>query len=134
MTAHLDDLLSALADGQLDAVEATAARTHVATCAWCAAELASVERMRELVRGLGPVEPRRPLVAVPPAPGRLGRRAGLVATAAAAVAMVVLSGMDLETQGAPQVANLVQVHSTAPVNADPMSQLVPAAVPVSLGR
>ncbi|MFP5377624.1 MAG: anti-sigma factor family protein, partial [Acidimicrobiia bacterium] len=73
--SHLGDALSALADGQLPDDEAAAARDHVASCASCAAELAAVEQVRALVRGLGPVEPRRPLVAVPRV-GPASRRAG----------------------------------------------------------
>ena len=134
MTAHLGDLLSALADGQLSAAEADAARSHVDACPVCAAELDATIRTRALVRALEPVEPRRPLVAVPPTPGRLGRMAGVVATAAAAVSLLVLSGLEEETRSVPQVANLVQVHATAPVNADPMGQLVPAVIPLSLER
>lgn len=132
-TPHLGDALSALADGQLPDQEAGAARDHLASCASCAAELAAVERVRALVRGLGPVEPRRPLVAAP----RLGpasRLAGAAAAAAAAVALLALSAVELESGRAPQVASLVRVHATSPVNADPMSQMAPAAIPVALER
>ncbi|MGH9151636.1 MAG: zf-HC2 domain-containing protein, partial [Acidimicrobiales bacterium] len=52
-TPHLGDALSALADGQLPDDEAGAARDHVAACVSCAAELAAVEQVRALVRGLG---------------------------------------------------------------------------------
>lgn len=131
--SHLGDLLSALADGQLSAVEQTAAQTHVATCPACAGELAATERMRSLVRGLGAVEPRRPLVAVPQV-ARTSRWAGVAAVAAAVVSLVALSGVEQDPQATPQVASLVQVHATSPVNAEPMSQLAPAAIPVSLGR
>jgi anti-sigma factor RsiW len=134
MTPHLGDLLSALVDGQLSGEEADAARSHLDACPACAAELDATIRMRALVRALEPVDPLRPLVAVPPAPGRVGRMAGLVATAAAAVSMLVLSGLEQETRSVPQVASLVQVHATAPVNADPMGQLVPSAIPLSLER
>ena len=133
MSTHLDDQLSALADGQLSGAEAEAAAAHLAACPRCTAELAATRTVRALVRGLGPVEPRRPLVAVPPTPPRFTRLAGLVASAAAAVALIALSGVEQEA-GGPQVANLVQVHSTAPVNADPMSQVAPFAIPASLAR
>lgn len=132
--AHLGDALSALADGQLPADEAGAARAHVAACATCAAELLAVERVRTLVRGLGPVEPRRPLVAAVPQVGRTSRLAGVAAVAAAAVALLALSGVEPDAGRAPRVASLVQVHATSPVNADPMSQMAPAAIPVSLER
>ena len=134
MTPHLGDLVSALADGQLAGAEAEAARAHVAACPSCAAELVATEHVRSLVRGLGPVAPRRPLLAVAALPGRPSRVAGLVAAAAAVVALLMLSSVEQQSGRVPQVANLVQVHSTAPVNADPMTQLVPAAIPVSLGR
>ena len=133
-TAHLGDALSALADGQLPPGEAEAALAHVAACAACAAELSAVEQMRTLVRSLGPVEPRRPLVAVVPQVGRTSRLAGVAAVAAAVVALLALSGVEQDAGRAPQVASLVQVHATSPVNADPMSQMAPAAIPVSLER
>ncbi|HVM05895.1 MAG TPA: zf-HC2 domain-containing protein [Acidimicrobiales bacterium] len=133
-TAHLGDALSALADGQLPADDADAARAHVAACATCAAELLAVEQVRALVRGLGPVEPRRPLVAAVPQVGRTSRLAGVAAVAAAAAALLALSGVEPDVGRAPQVASLVQVHATSPVNADPMSQIAPAAIPVSLER
>ena len=132
MSAHLDDVLSALADGELPPPDARAAAAHLAGCDWCTAELAAVRRVRALVRDLGPVEPRRPLLAVPFVPVRPRRAAGVVAAAAAAAALFVLSGVEQPSQAVPQVAHLVQVHSTSPVNADPMSQVAPAAIPVSL--
>lgn len=132
-TAHLGDALSALADGQLAADEAAAARAHLGACASCAAELRAVEEVRTLVRGLGPVEPLRPLVAAVPPVGRTSRLAGVAAVAAAA-ALLALSGVEPDGGRAPQVASLVQVHATSPVNADPLSQMAPAAIPVSLER
>lgn len=131
--SHPGDALSALADGQLPDDEADAARAHVAGCLSCAAELAATERMRDLVRGLAPVEPRRPLVALPQV-SRTSRWAGAAAVAAAAVSLVALSGVEHEPGTTPQVASLVQVHATSPVNADPVSQVAPAAIPVSLER
>lgn len=130
---HLGDALSALADGQLPADEAATARAHVAACPACAGELAATEAMRTLVRGLGPVEPRRPLVALPPM-GRTSRLAGVAAVAAAVVSLLALSSVEQDPGAAPQVASLVQTHATSPVNADPMSQMAPAAIPVSLER
>lgn len=133
-TGHLGDLASALVDGQLAAAEEERALAHVAGCPACASELAATARVRDLVRALGPVEPRRPLLALPALASRPSRAAGLVAAAAASVALLVLSGVEQERRGVPQVAQLVQVHSTSPVNIDPMSQLAPAVIPVSLER
>lgn len=132
--SHLGDRLSALADGELDAADAEAARAHVAACASCSAELAATHEVSALVRRLPAVEPRRPLIAVAPLPSRPSRMAGMVAAAAASVALLVLSGVDQDPGTVPQVAQLVQVHSTAPVNLDPMSQLAPAVIPTSLER
>lgn len=134
MTGHLGDALSALADGQLDAGDEAAALDHLAGCEPCAAELAAIMAVRTLVRALPPVEPRRPLVAVPAEPRRPGRLAGILAAAAASVAMVLLSGVQQDAGTGPQVAQLVQVHTTSPVNAEPMSQLAPAALPVSFSE
>lgn len=131
---HLDDVVSALVDGQLAPAEEATARAHLAACRACAADVDATASVRALVRGLGPVDPLRPLLAVPPAPRLPARAAGMVAAAAAAVALLVLSGVQPRESGGPQVAQLVQVHSTSPVNLDPMSQLAPAVLPVSLDR
>ena len=126
---HLADALSALVDGELAAADATAARAHLGTCAACRAELAATEQARRLVRALPFVDPPVPLVAGrPPAPGRL---VGMVAAVAAAVALLLLPGVD-EEEPAPPVGRLVEVHTTSAVNADPVSQLTPAAIPMSL--
>lgn len=134
MTPHLGDLVSALADGQLVPADEEVARSHLTGCASCSAELAATLEVRALVRCLPAVDPRRPLIAVEASPGRPSRAAGLLAAAAASVALLVLSGMDHDNRSVPQVAQLVQVHSTAPVNIDPMSQLAPALIPASLDR
>ena len=126
---HLGDLLSAMVDGELPEPDLTAARAHLGTCAACRAELAATERARGLVRGLPFVDPPFPLVAGrPPAPGRL---VGMVAAVAAAVALLLLPGVG-EEEPAPPVGRLVEVHTTSVVNADPVSQLTPAAIPMSL--
>ena len=132
--AHLGDLTSALVDGQLSPDEEAAALGHLVSCPACAADLQAISTVRALVRSLGPVEPPRPLVAEPPVRHRPSWASGLVAAAAASVALLLLSGVEQPTNGGPQVAQLVQVHSTSPVNADPMSQLAPAVLPASLDR
>jgi anti-sigma factor RsiW len=133
MTGHLGEALSALVDGQLDHDDEAAALDHLAGCDACAAELEATTAVRRMVRALPPVEPLSPLVAVPPAEPqrRPGRLAGVLAAAAASVAIMLMSGVQPEVGTGPQVAQLVQVHTTSPVNADPMSQLAPAALPVS---
>ncbi|HET7490153.1 MAG TPA: zf-HC2 domain-containing protein [Acidimicrobiales bacterium] len=146
MNSHLDDTLSALADGELSAEEEALARAHVATCERCAADLVVVEAVRTLVRDLPPVDPPVPLSAggdlpageepapvVPLAPRRRSRLAGLAAAAAAVVALFLLPAIHQDA-GGPQLANLVQVHTTSPVNVDLVSQVAPGALPVSYQR
>lgn len=126
---HLDDELSALADGELDGPELVAAQAHLAACPDCAAELEAVSGVRSLVRALPVVPPRVPLIV------RVVRHrwAAPVAAAAAAVAMALLAvtGSGGREPATP-VPNLVRTHATSAVSADPVSQLAPAAVPVSL--
>lgn len=128
MPEHLGELISALADGQLEHAEEVAALDHLAGCERCAAELAATRTVRALVRALPLVEPLRPLIAVAAEPKRPGRLAGVLAAAAASVAMLLLSGTQQDAGTGPQVAQLVQVHTTSPVNADPLSQIAPAAL------
>jgi anti-sigma factor RsiW len=126
---HLGDLLSALADGELASADVTTARAHLASCPACRGELAGTEEARAMVRSLPPVDPPVPLT-LRRVPGG-GGVAGAVAAAAAVVAVVLLPGVG-EERPAPPVGRLVQVHATSGVNADPVSQLAPAAVPISL--
>ncbi len=126
---HLGDLLSAVADGELDAAGATAARAHLGRCPTCRAELAATERARALVRGLPFVDPPISLVAGPPR--GTGRLVGMVAGVAAGVALLLLPGVR-EEEPDPSVGRLVEVHATSAVNEDPVSQLTPALLPVSV--
>ena len=126
---HLADLLSAMVDGELAAADATAARAHLVACNACQAELAATEHVRDLVRDLPAVDPPVPLGA-----GRApvtGRLVGMVAAVAAAVALVLLPRVG-EEEPAPPVGRLVEVHTTSVVNSDPVSQLTPGALSVSL--
>lgn len=129
--AHLGDLLSALVDHELDPSEDAAARVHLARCPACTAELAATEQARALVRGLPAVEPPVPLTG--PVVRRPRRAAPAMAAAAAVVAFVLLAGVG-EERSDLRVGRLVEVHATSVVNADPVSQLAPAAIPVSFGR
>ena len=127
---HLDETLSAIADGQLSDAELAAAQTHLHSCDACRAELEAIRTVRSMVRGLPTVEPKKPLVAVAWEPRRPNRLAGIVAAIAAMVAMLLLAGVPKQASGGPEVANLVQVHTTSPVNGDILGQLAPAALPV----
>jgi len=49
---NVTERLSALLDGELDAAERAAVRAHVADCPRCAAELAELERLSELLGAL----------------------------------------------------------------------------------
>lgn len=127
--------LSALVDGELSSAEEAEVRAHLATCAQCSAELAAVEAVRSLVRAL-------PLLDLPPvvvervrwadrrrAPSRIAAVAAAgVAVAASLLFAVVAPQADTVT---PPMKRLVEVHATSGVNGDPVTQLVPAAVPVS---
>lgn len=136
MTRCLDDALSALVDGELTPAEETAARTHLATCAACREELAALERVRALVRSL-------PGLDLPPLVVErvrwLGRRrpsrvAAVAATAVAAAASLLFVAAAPTDPVTPPVDRLVEVHATSGVNGDPLTQLVPIAVPVSFGE
>jgi len=56
---HLDDLLGAYLDGELDVAERARADEHLTACETCRAELADVSSARAAVRGL-------PMLELPP--------------------------------------------------------------------
>ena len=131
--------LSALVDGELAPAEEAAARAHLATCAECRAELAALERMRSLVRSLPQLD--LPAVVVERVawldrrgrrrPSRVAAVAVCAVGAAASLLFVAATPTDPVT---PPVDHLLQVHATSGVNGDPLTQLVPIAVPVSFGE
>ncbi|MGI9032262.1 MAG: anti-sigma factor family protein [Acidimicrobiales bacterium] len=139
MSDHLGDALSAMLDGELEPADEEAAGAHLALCPQCRAELASVAKARSWVRSLPPVEPPAAFYQRIPrgAPGiHHRRRAGVVAlvgcTAAAALVLGVASPREPSTS--PPVGRFVEAHATAVGGGDPVSHLVPAAVPVSFRR
>lgn len=95
MSAHLGDLLSALADGELGGAEEAVAREHLATCERCRAELAAVEQVRALVRSLPPVAP----------PVRRARVPWAAAVAAVAAAWALVAWTE-ERPVAPDVSHV----------------------------
>lgn len=147
---HLGADLDALADGELTPVEAAYAAGHLERCAECRTELEAIERTRDQVRSLPPVEPPLGALALPGrsrAPRR-GRRAvahtavaahrGLAPVFAGAAAVVAVLGLLVGPRSPgparPSVPQLVAVHAQSAPGADPVSGLATVAVPVSLGR
>jgi anti-sigma factor RsiW len=139
---HEGDALSALLDGELSGADERRARAHLAACSACAAELEAVGQARSWLRALPPVDPpagfrRRLLEGATGEVVRLRtRRAGLAALAAGAAASVALLGLVSpgEPPATPRVGQLIESHATAVGGGDPVSQLVPAGVPVSFRR
>ena len=130
------DVLSALVDGELAPAEAAAVRAHAATCTTCRDELSALEGVRALVRSL-------PALDLPPAvvervrwvgrrrPSRVAAVAAAAVAAAASLLFVAAAPTDPVT---PPVDRLLQVHATSGLNGDPLTQLVPIAVPISFGE
>ena len=133
--SHLGDLLSALLDGELDAVEAGSARAHLDECAACRDELAATSEARDLVRGLPVVEPPFGFYERLLGTRRAGRAVAALAGAAAAAVVLVALGTPTSDPVQPAVADLVDRHAaTASAGGDPVTQFVPVAVPVGFGE
>ena len=132
---HLDDLLSALLDGELDATEAASARAHLDACPGCRGELAATAETRDLVRGLPAVEPPFGFYERLLLKRRSGRAVAALAGAAAAAIMLVAVGDPTTDPVQPAVADLVDRHAaTASAGGDPVTQFVPVGVPVRFDR
>lgn len=121
-----DDRLSAFLDGELDDAERRALEARLSHDGALAAELDAVRHSRQLVRGLGPVEPPADFVFAPSGGAADGlaevvpldrhrRRRGLLAVAAVTIFFLVL-GFASGTRVAdvvPPVDDLVDQHAAA---------------------
>ena len=131
---HLGPSLSALLDGELDPAARAAARAHLAECNGCFDEFEHVAVARSLVRALPPVEPPRGFYeSILIRPRRRWWAGAWAATAAASVFVASLAASPPPTVR-PPVPELVAAHAgtASAVAGDPITQLVPAALPASL--
>jgi anti-sigma factor RsiW len=135
---HPGDQLSALLDGELAPGEEAAVQDHLVACLTCRHEMEVVRVARLTLRALPPVDPPFGLYERMLQPYRPARRrvAMAFAGAAAAVAAAVISVAPARQEPvSPSVATLIEAHATsASVEGDPLTNLAPAGVPVSLAR
>ncbi|MCH8870832.1 MAG: zf-HC2 domain-containing protein [Chloroflexi bacterium] len=131
---RLRTLLSSFADAEVSESETRDVETHLAHCAECAAELASIRGMSQLLRGLPELAlPRSFVLSHAPAPVRqaaYGLWTGTFATAAAAVLLVVLlvgDAVGLVTQSPLAAEELRTREAFAPAAA--VAPAAPAAAP-----
>jgi anti-sigma factor RsiW len=133
-SAHPGDLLSALVDGELTPREEQGVRAHLEECADCGRELRLIGEARTLVRDLPPVDPPFGFFERMLRPRHRWARTGVAALAGAAVASVAVMALAAprEPQVSPHVARMVDAHTaSASTSGDPISEITPAAVPVS---
>ena len=133
---HPGDSLSALLDGELSPAEETAVQAHLVGCMTCRHEMETVQVARLWVRALPPVEPPFGLyerMLVPYRPGRRRVAMAFVGAAAAVAAALVSIAPARQEPIRPQVATLIEAHSaSASVDGDPLTDLAPAGVTVSI--
>jgi predicted anti-sigma-YlaC factor YlaD len=137
MSAHPGDLLSAYLDGELTPHETEGVRAHLDGCDQCRRELQFIGEARTLVRDLPPVDPPFGLFERMLRPKHRWARAGVGALAAGAVASVAVMSLvaPREPHVSTHVAQLVSAHTaSASTSGDPISEITPAAVPVSFNR
>jgi anti-sigma factor RsiW len=135
--AHPGDLLSALLDGELTPAEEAGVRAHVDACADCQRELQRIGEARTFVRDLPDVDPPFGFYERMVLPKYRWARAGVAALAgAAAVSVAVMAfAAPREPHVTPHVAQLVDTHTaSASTSGDPISEITPAAAPVSFKR
>ena len=137
MSAHPGDLLSAYVDGELTPHELEGVRAHLDECAECRRELQYVSEARTFVRDLPPVDPPFGFFERMLHPRHRWARAGVAALAGAAAVSVAVMGFvaPREPNVSPHVARFVDAHTaSASTSGDPISELTPAAVPVSFQK
>ena len=134
MSSHPGDLLSALLDGELTPGEETGVRAHLDTCAECQRELRRIREARTIVRDLPAVDPPFGFYERMVRPRHRWARAGVAALVAGAAASVGIMAVAAprEATVSPHVAQLVDAHTaSASTSGDPISEITPAAAPVS---
>ena len=137
MNAHPGDLLSAMLDGELTPGEVAGVRAHLEACPDCQRELDRISETRTLVRDLPAVDPPFGFYERMVRPRYRWARAGVAALAgAAAVSVGVMAfAAPREPHVTPHVAQLVDAHTaSASTSGDPISEMTPAAAPVSFKR
>jgi anti-sigma factor RsiW len=133
---HPSDALSGFLDDELPHEEALVVRRHLDSCSFCRLELEEVAEARAWIRGLPPVDhpatfPER-VVRVGRQPA-VARRRGLLAMVATAAAAVAVVGFvrPAPSRVEPPVPQLVERHAAAAsVTGDPLTELAPAGIPV----
>jgi len=137
MNGHPGDLLSALLDGELTPGEEGGVRAHLEECAECGRELRLIGEARSSVRALPPVDPPFGFFERMLHPRARWARAGVAALAAGAAASVAVMALAAprEAPVSPHVGQFVDAHTaSASTSGDPISELTPAAAPVSFQR
>jgi len=135
---HPGDDLSALLDGELSSAEEAAVQAHLVGCLACRHEMEAVSVARQWVRALPPVDAPFGLyerMLVPYRPRRRRLAMAMVGAAAAVAAVLVSVAPAPQAPVDPSVATLIEAHATsASVDGDPVTNLAPAGVPVSIHR
>ena len=124
MTEHLDDVLSAYLDGELTPDERRRADAHLAACPECRADLAAEGEVRQLLRGLPPVDAPfgfyERVLRDGPAAGQAPTKrrrirfglANIVATAAAWLLILAVVNFNHRGSVDPNTADYVTAHAS----------------------
>ncbi len=134
---HAGDSLSALLDGELSPAQEAEVQAHLVTCMACRHEMEMVRVARLWLRALPPVEPPFGLyerMLVPYRPGRRRIAMAFVGAAAAVAAVLVSVAPAPQPPVDPSVATLIEAHATSVGEGDPVTNLAPAGVPVTISR
>ncbi|MDH3470414.1 MAG: zf-HC2 domain-containing protein [Acidimicrobiia bacterium] len=127
---HLDDLLSAHLDGELDSDEEARVRSHLDACTDCRQELNDITKARNLVRSLPLIDPPPGLLPETAAgqrkPSWLANPGWVGAMSAAAVVIVAVGGfLVLQDDGGPDSAAM----ATVPRSITGVAAAIPAGDP-----
>jgi anti-sigma factor RsiW len=135
---HPGDALSALLDGELSPADEAAVQAHLVACRPCRHDMEAAKVARLWVRALPPVEPPFGLyerMLQPYLPGRRRVAMAFLGAAAAVAAVVVSVAPARQEPIDPSVATLIEAHATsASTEGDPLSNLAPAGVAVTISR
>lgn len=115
--------LSAYLDEELELTQRADIDQHLQNCDICMSELMSLDKSKQLLRGLAPVEP--PVVFMFQFKNRRIRNFALIGIGFMVLLLALVLLLPTRPAVSPPVNHLASLHASSPAGRDPLSQVAP---------